>query len=463
MAENPDLEKAYKALIAKQAPYSLLWHYYDGDHPLEYSTARLRKIFRNIKSKFIQNWCGVIVDSIVERLELTSVAVTDNKALSKELTDLWQSTELDLDEEDVHRAALVTGEAFVIAWRNDEDEHVEAYYVSSDCVCVQYDPDNPRKKLWAAKIWTEEDGFRRINLYYPDRFERYRTSKAGVPRSYKSFVMMDAAPLVNAMGKVPVFHFQRERRACISELENITPLQAAINKLLADMMVSAECGAYLQRYIISNTDDDLSKTLANIPGSIWQIPAGDEAGQAASVGSLSATPLQNFLDAIDDLVNAVSAISRTPHHYFFGKGADLSGEALMALEAPLNKKCATYIKRFTSVWRQLAAFLLELAGTPVEPNSIVVTFAKPETVQPKTQAEIRQLSSEEKLPLVTALRREGWSEEELQQLATDKADEEAQKQTTLALAMVEAQRRFAQGEGEEPEETEEEDGEVNRG
>lgn len=444
MPVRSDLEKAYRALRAKQAPYRLLWRYYDGDHPLEYSTDRLRKIFRSIKTKFIENWCSVVIDSILERLELTSVSVADNETDSETLTGLWQSTELDLDEEDVHRAALVTGEAFVIAWRNDKDEHVEAYYVDPALMHVEYDPENPRKKLWAAKMWQEETGHRRLNLYYPDQFKRFRTTGTRVPQSYKAFVPMEEEPLENAMGKIPVFHFRRERRACISELENIRPIQAAINKLLADMMVSAECGAFIQRWIISNTEDDLSKVLKNVPGSIWQIPGGDEGGQGASVGSLPATPLQNFLDAIDDLVGAVSAISRTPHHYFFGKSAAPSGEALIALEAPLNKKCSAYIKRFKSVWGRLAAFLLELEGTAVEEKSIVVEFAKPETVQPKTQAEIRQLGTMAELPLVTILRHEGWTQEQIDQMTKDAANEEAQKETGLALAMVRAQRQFDQ-------------------
>ncbi len=35
-----DLQKAYNALTAKQTAVAGLWAYYDGDHPLEYSTER---------------------------------------------------------------------------------------------------------------------------------------------------------------------------------------------------------------------------------------------------------------------------------------------------------------------------------------------------------------------------------------------------------------------------------------
>jgi len=443
VATLTDLEKAYDCLSAKQAAYALLWRYYDGDHPLVFSTNRREKIFSGAELKFLENWCAVVVDAILERLDLMSISVANDQAASDELQALWIDTDLELDEEDVHRAAIVTGESFVIAWQDNEGQ-IEAYYNDPALVHIQYDPRDRRTKLWAAKWWREETGHWRLTLWYTDRLEYYRTAKAEAPKTYNAFEPMDPPEAVNPTGIIPVFHFVRERRARISELENIIPIQAGINKLLADMFVSAESAAFMQRYVISDTAMDLSKVLKNVPGSIWKIPAGDGQGQPASVGELNATPLQNFLDAIDDLVGALSAISRTPHHYFFGKTGTPSGEALIALEAPLNKKCKTYIKRFSSVWCRVIAFLLQLQGIQVDKKSIVVEFAKPETVQPKTQAEIRQMGTMAGVPLTTILRGEGWTTEQFDQLEQDKADESASQQNSLAKALMAQQRQFDQ-------------------
>jgi len=442
MTVKTDLQKAYAYLTAKQVSYVMLWAYYDGNHPLVYSTERLEQVFRSIKGGFVENWCSVVVDSVLERLDLVTVGVANNDAATGVIENLWMVTELDLDEESVHRAALVTGEAFVVAWK-DEDKDIEAYYINPSLIHVQYDPENPRTKLWAAKWWEEESGHWQLTLYYPDRLEYYRTLKAEPPKTANAFQPMDDPQAENPTGIIPVFHFRRERRDCSSELQNVIPIQKAINKLLADMMISAEFGAMTQRWIISGGD---TTKLKNMPGEIWDIPAGDGQSQPASVGQLNSTPFQNFLDAIDDLVGAVSAISRTPHHHFFGKGEVPSGEALIALEAPLNKKCNTYIKRFKSVWRQLAAFLLELAGTKVDANSITVGFARPETVQPKMQAEIRQMGTLTGIPLTTILRQEGWTGQQLEQLEKDKQDETANQQNSLAKALMAQQRNFDQGE-----------------
>ena len=45
------------------------------------------------------------------------------------------------------------------------------------------------------------------------------------------------------------------------------PLQNAINKLVTDLMVAAEYGAFMQRWIISNAD---TSSLKNAPNEIWE-------------------------------------------------------------------------------------------------------------------------------------------------------------------------------------------------
>jgi hypothetical protein len=255
-----------------------------------------------------------------------------------------------------------------------------------------------------------------------------------------------APPAPNPYGVVPVFHLRRERRAIRSELGNATTPQDAINKLLADMMVAAEFGAFRQRYIISQVDPG---RLKNAPNEIWALPAGDGAGQATSVGEFTQADLGVYLSAIDKLATSIAIITRTPKHYLFGQGGVPSGEALIAMEAPLNRKVQGYIERFTAVWREVATFLLRLAGLDVDPMTITPVWQPVETVQPLTESIIRQNAVAAGVPLVTQLRREGWTTAELEQMAVDKSEEQQQQTATLAAAMLERERGFDQGEGGE--------------
>jgi len=118
------------------------------------------------------------------------------------------------------------------------------------------------------------------------------------------------------------------------------------------------------------------------------------------------------------------------------------------MEAPLNKRVQNHIDRFTIVWREVAAFLLKLSGSDQVPLiSIVPQFTRPETLQPETEATIRKLNVDSTVPLVTALRWEGRTQAEIDQLLKDKADASKASQAGLAKALLDAQRGFNQGGG----------------
>ena len=453
-----DLVVAFEALRAKSADYTTLWNYYDGNQPLVYSSARLRDLFRDINARFSQNWCSVVVDTAMDRINLSRFVVAENETATQALNVLWESTEMTLDSDDAHLAALVTGEAFVIAWTND-DNGIDAYYNDPRMCHVQYDAERPRVVLWAAKWWQEADRTWRLTLYYPDHFEYYATAAADVPHEATQFAPLlpgedvpepfDAvvdwiALAANETGIVPVFHLRLNRRLIKGELtQSITELQDAINKLLADMLVSAEFGAFKQRYIISDAD---TGDLKNAPNEIWDLPAGDGVGQGTSAGEFSATELGNYYGAIDRLANAVGIISRTPRHYFYGQGGDPSGEALIAMEAPLNKKVTRHIERFSATWRAFAAFLLVLSGGgEIDPLTITAVFDPVQTVQPRTAAEIREINARTGIPLTTTLRAEGWTDAEIEQMRQDRQAERIAEADLATAYLAEARRRFDQG------------------
>lgn len=424
-----DLEKAYLALSGKLNHYNLLWKYYDGDQPLMYASKRLDDIFKDLKMrKFTENWCSVVIDVAQDRIQLKSLSSKDAKA-NKQLALDWEDLNLAIEASDVHEAALVIGESFLIVGDETDDEgeaELQVYYNDARNCHLFYEPSNPRKKRLGVKWWVGVDGHIRITLYYPDRFEYYRSNKAGTQvdsaKAFKPFSPNGAGEKVdNPNGEIPFFHFRLERRIVKSDLTNAIPLQNGINKLNTDMMVAAEYGAFMQRWIIS--DADISG-LKNAPNKNLWIPAGDGTGQGSSVGQFTATDLDNYIKAIDSLASAIAVISRTPKHYLFSQGGTApSGEALIAMEAPLNKRCEEHIAQFIPVWKDVARFMLKVRKIDIEKRDIIVTFAKPETIQPGTQAEIRVSGRQAGIPLTTLLREEGKDDAWIEQMEADRADE----------------------------------------
>jgi len=116
-------------------------------------------------------------------------------------------------------------------------------------------------------------------------------------------------------------------------------------------------------------------------------------------------------------------------------------------EAPLNKKVSRYISRFVPVWRKVARFMLELDGEVVDEMEIEPMFAKVETVQPRTQADIRKINVDAGMPLITVLKSEGWSAKDIDEMLKDADKMTAHQQAGIGAALLNAQESFDRGEG----------------
>lgn len=444
-----DLDVAVAALTAKKRHYDALWRYYDGEQPLVYSSEKLKEIFSGLEARFTENWCAVVVDSVLDRLELQTPTVAGDEAASDALRVLWEQTGLVDDEYGIHEDVAVTGESFVLAWP-DEEGTVTAFQNDARLCHAEYDAENPRQMRFAAKWWAVDGGIR-LTLYYADRLEYYaaaREFKGGETPTAKAFEPYPAGPGETAVAEnpyatIPVFHFRSNRRRVKSQLANVVEVQDAVNKLLADMMVAAEFGAFPQRYVISAAG---IANLKNNPNAIWDLVASDQGMQATQAGQFAATDLQNYLSAINKLSADIGIITRTPRHYFYQQGGDPSGEALIAMEAPLNKKTVRLQATLEPTWRDLAAFLLRLQEQDVASQQIHVVYAPVETVQPRSAAEVRKMAVEAGMPLRTHLQRaENWSAEEIAQMEEDRALERLAERSYADVMLEAAQRDFDGG------------------
>jgi hypothetical protein len=442
-----DLERAFKALQNKKEGYDKLFAYYDGDQPLTYTATRLKDIFKDLDAYFAENWCSVVIDSTRDRINLREVQIK-NATAAKIWKEMWERTELSLESDETHEAALVAGEAYVIVWK-DSDGRVDAYANDPRLCHVFYDAQFPRKKKFAAKWFVDDAGKIELTLYYPDGLEYYISdAKAESVTAASSFRAMPKAKASNPFGEIPVFHFRLAQRKVKSDLKSVIAPQNGINKLLTDMMVTAEYLAFPQRFIISNAET--KGKVRNAPNEILDLPAGDGVGQQTQVGQLPAADLKNYLDAIDNLATTISSITRTPKHYFFSVGSNLSGEALIAMEAPLNKKAQDRVDRFIPVWKQVVLFMLKAAGQDVKPEEVEIVFDKPETIQPRTQAETRQLNVNAGMPLKSVLRDEGRSDDYIKQVEKD-IEEEGKRKSDLGKAYLdEARKKFDQNNNAAP-------------
>ena len=438
-----DLQRAFDHFKDVHLIYSAYFDYYDGDQPLRYSTERLKLAFDQIRPKFRENVCSVVIDTVNDRMELYGWTTPDDN-INEILSNVWTQTGLSLDSDEVHQSAMICGESFLIGWK-DDDRPLEFYYNDPRRAACFYDEDHPKEKGFAAKWWDADDGCH-MTLYYPDRLERYIAPRVKMYEIQKEkgagvFVPEPDGVTVNQYGMIPVFHFRNTLRKRMSDLKNITELQDAINKLFCDMMVTAEYSAFPARYVISSADIEMLK---NAPNQVWDLPAGMDGQQNTQVGTLEAANLGNYSGEINELISAVSFISRVPKHYFEKPGANISGEALITMESGLVKKINRKRELFGDTWQEVAQFALRVLGYDVPKTDIQPQWGNAEAEQPLTEAQIIKTNRDAGLPLRSALRLNGYTDAEIAIIEQEIADEKAAQDDLAQLYLEIARNNSAQ-------------------
>lgn len=424
MEKKTDLQRAYDALNLKKKPYTTLRDYYYGNQPLKYSAERLKDAFDSPSVKFTQNWCAVVIDAVLDRLVFKGWDM-DDETRDDILDAFYQNNNIQMLSADVHRNALITGESFIVFDKVDEADR--AFYNDSRMVQIFYEPNDPNKKRFAAKWWQDDvEEITRLNLYYPDRIEKYAT-KARVLVSPSSFETVSIDD--NPYNEIPVIHFNMG----FSELDNIIPIQDAVNKTFSDMMVVGEFNAFKQRWVVTN--NDLSN-LKNNPKALFQFLKGGSDEEDTKVGEFDAADLGMFLDAMDKLANSIAIISRTPKHYFHDTGGNISGEALMVMESPLLKKIRQVQEIYSLGWDECARFVLRQQGKDADPSEITTIWDAIETTQPITRAQEIQTYVNLGVPLETMLRRAGWGADEIEQMKADQ-EEARKRESTVGQEVLE--------------------------
>lgn len=404
----------FQAIQKKQAGIATLYKYYDGDQPLRYSTARLQEAFGDDWVYFAQNWCGVVVDTSLERLQLMGMD-SEEEGTKEALKTIWAELDMEQVAMDAHQAALVASEAYVIPWKNQDG--LQCFFNHPSMVHVLYDANDPRKKVAAGKLWQDEVTERWLmNVYAVDRILYYR-SLGKTANAYTDFEQIHEEP--NPYKVVPVFSLRPGGARGAGELKRaIIAAQDALNKAISDLMVGSEFASFKQRVVIANSD---LKKIKNTPGTYVRLPPAPQGEQPVSFGTFEEEDLGNVLRVVEKWADYIAIVSRTPKHYLWGEGAGVSGDALIAMEAPLVKKAKRYQRRLNPAWQDIAAFLLELSGAKsIDKEKIVPQWEPAETVQPLARAQTMQsIASSQQISAPTAAELAGYSMAEVQKIRDD--------------------------------------------
>jgi hypothetical protein len=447
----------------RRTHYKLAGDYYLGDHRLAYSTERFRTEFGRRLKEYSDNLCSAVIDSLVDRLQLTGFRVADDDGLSSHAWDVWQRNRMDLGSSDVHREALLKGDGYVIVWPDPVTGEATMWPQDAEQVAVFYDSDVGGRIVLAAKLWAADDDRWRLNLYYPDRIEKW-ASRASAKRfmwssnSWKNFAMLadlvtgvGEAPLdvvANPYGQVPVFHWPNRRihRCGVGELLDVIPLQDALNKAGADLLVAMEFSSFRQRWVtgIDTTGIEAGEAPPFKSGADT-IFATENA--EARFGQFEASDLSQFLAVQESLRSEIARVSGTPLHYLFITRGDFpSGEAMKSAEARFTRKIQDRQVAFGNEWEDAIAFALRVEGE--EQVVAADVDALWETASPRSERELletlvlKQALGVPRAQLIRELGYEADKADELIAAAEEQATADRERQAQVVLPTATGRQRF---------------------
>jgi hypothetical protein len=458
------------------AKVALYRDYVEGDHR-NFLTSRMRKQLnlpptprssrdpaRQVSSvhDFNANYCGKVVSTKASRLDVDAILMaganeTDTDTLNKWGADLRQKNRFDELQIQEHDSAIGDGECYMLAeWDDDNDTvrwSVEPAYNGIDGTIVKFAADN-QTVLFAIKIWLLSDTngaikFTRVNVYYPDRIERYIAALGG---GLMPFSADDNDPVIEwPLDRVPVVPWINRRVAYTaqgkSEIEEIIGLQDALNYAVYSMTASSTINGFgLYRsvgYAIPETIQagyvmsvEASTTNASSTGeSVSTLPIksdGDKTFFDPVFERIAGEPPTAYVQQSDWLIMQIAVITDTPLPSLMG-GNTQSGEALKQRESGLLAKVKRAQTSFGNSWENLMRLSWEInnefgSDTLPDIESITTRWKSPEVradaeIIANTAALVKEGLIDRRTALEAAAPVFDWSEADIDRII-DRLDEQ---------------------------------------
>jgi hypothetical protein len=435
--------------VARQKAVVLCRQFFDGEQATKL-TARMKEFLNTDDDReFNLNVCETVVSAMTDRLLIQGInsneGSTSSPAGAKPLATwadrLFEESGLNILQHAIHENALVDGEHFVIVDWDEEnqrpqfiahDRYTDPTVDGDGFGCKAHYPDEDTNqplqsvsKRWIEQIDTKGKTRSRLNLYFPDRVEKYQWAgsdwvKFGDPGD-KAWPI----PRLDRAGKplgIQAIHFPATPKLR-SEVWSAIPSQRAINKALIDLLAAADSTGFriLATYgWIPTTDGgplkaDGSNRARIQPGTIL---GTTKSKSEAGLDMVEGADLASLIETISSLIGWMAAITNTPSSRFSLTKMVAAEGTLKQQNEGLFAKTRKRQMLFDRAWIRCFDMARKLANTfgnanlPEEPSFV----PQWEPIQARDTAEEQnewKVKRELGVPLEWILAEMGYSQEEI--------------------------------------------------
>lgn len=357
------------AQLAERRPLVELYReYYGSQHRMSFATAKFKEAFGDLFSAFADNWCELVVDVAVDRMGINGFRFSGTKENDEAAWTAWQSNRMDAGALMAHTEAVKTGWAYVIVGPPEDGSDVPRFTIEHPLqVIVECDPADYSVRLAALKRYADAEGNVIDVVYEPDRITTftdpsYRTRVASFAPDVwlpptATGVGVQRSQSKNELGEVPVIPLENNRDLLAGGVSDLRPairLNDAANKFFSDMIVASEYQAFRQRVLTGveiPKDPVTGQPLTDIEMAVSRLMVFS--APDAKAFDLQQAPLENYIQAIEMVVQHMAAQTRTPPHYLLAKLVNLSGDALKAAESGLSFRVRRKFIDFSDSWEDV--------------------------------------------------------------------------------------------------------------
>src|SRR5262252_6344660 len=127
------LNRLHRKLVAMQAPLEVLDDYYVGNHRLQIASGQYKRAFWDLLKGLSDNWCGVVVDAVEERLSVQGFRIEqpegtqpsgDRGPGDQDAWSIWQRNNMDAGSQMAHLEAFIKGYANILVWADENGDAI---------------------------------------------------------------------------------------------------------------------------------------------------------------------------------------------------------------------------------------------------------------------------------------------------------------------------------------------------
>lgn len=365
--------------------------YWQGTQPAAFLAPEAKEALGGRMRSLAVNFPRLAVTAKAERLTVTGFRLDGAEAADAELWKIWRRNGMEDGSAQAHVDALVYGRSFVTVWAGKNGQPQIAIE-SPRNMAVLRDPAS-REVIYAFKRWVSGNKAHAV-LYGPDEIRRL-TAGANVADAevMPSTGWETVETIRNPLGVVPVVPIVNRGRLSevegVSEMADIVDLADALNKIMADMMVTSEFYARPKRWatgfeLVEDEAGNVINPFSDEAGRLWQSESAE-----TKFGQFEGARMDGYTDSISTVTQQIGALTGLPPHYL-GLNGDQppSADSIRSAEASLVSGAYSLQRTFGMAWAEVAKLAIAVRdGSDPAALDLETVWGNPETRTPAQAAD----------------------------------------------------------------------------